>query len=74
MIFALALFTTAVAVKGLSIPGVRDTPASSTTLAYIGCVADDSVSSLTSGSAATNAEARESCAVSVSVVSLHSHH
>lgn len=74
MIFALALFTTAVAVKGLSIPGVRDTPASSTTLAYIGCVADDSVSSLTSGSAATNAEARESCAVSVSVVSLHSNH
>ncbi|OWZ54794.1 hypothetical protein C356_01722 [Cryptococcus neoformans c45] len=62
MIFPLALFTTAVAVKGLSIPEVRDTPASSTTLAYIGCVSDDSVSSLTSGSAATNAEARQSCA------------
>ncbi|UOH80026.1 hypothetical protein LQV05_002675 [Cryptococcus neoformans] len=73
MIFPLALFTTAVAVKGLSIPEVRDTPASSTTLAYIGCVSDDSVSSLTSGSAATNAEARQSCAVGVSVMFLHGH-
>lgn len=68
MIFPLALFTTAVAVKGLSIPEVRDTPASSTTLAYVGCVSDDSVPSLTSGSASTNAEARQSCAVGVSVM------
>lgn len=73
MIFPLALFTTAVAVKGLSIPEVRDTPASSTTLAYVGCVSDDSVSSLTSGSASTNAEARQSCAVGVSVMFLHGH-
>ncbi|KIR43374.1 hypothetical protein I307_03544 [Cryptococcus deuterogattii 99/473] len=62
MIFVPALFTAAVAVNGLSIPHVRDKPANSTTLAYIGCVADDSVSSLTSGSSTTNAEARESCA------------
>lgn len=74
MVSVLALFTAAVAVKGLSIPRVRDTPASSTTLAYIGCVADDSVSSLTSGSSATNAEARESCAVGVSVIFLHGPH
>ncbi|WVN90324.1 uncharacterized protein L203_105560 [Cryptococcus depauperatus CBS 7841] len=57
----IALLTAVLAVQGASIPRVRQDASSDTTLAWIGCVADSKIASLTSA-IATNAEARESCA------------